>query len=90
MLMKVIQINATCGSGSTGKICCSISEILSEKGIENYIFYTDGQSDYPLGKKYASYWYKKIQALKSRILGNNVPLFSGMKRMRKLKKKICL
>ena len=71
MLMKVIQINATCGSGSTGKICCSISEILSEKGIENYIFYTDGQSDYPLGKKYASYWYKKIQALKSRILGNN-------------------
>lgn len=26
----------------------------------------------------------------SRIMGNNVPLFSGMKRMRKLKKKICL
>ena len=35
--MKVVQINATCGAGSTGKICVEISKLLSEKGIENYI-----------------------------------------------------
>ena len=71
IFMKVIQLNTTCGSGSTGKICRAISEILSKDGIENYIFYTQGNSDYPLGRKYASYGYKKLQALKSRVLGNN-------------------
>ena len=68
--MKVIQLNTTCGSGSTGKICRAISEIISRDGIENYIFYTQGNSDYHLGRKYASRGYKKIQALKSRIFGN--------------------
>ncbi len=68
--MKIVQLNSTCGRGSTGKICRSISEELTDKGIENYVFYTLGNSDYPLGKKYSSKVYVKIQALKSRILGN--------------------
>ncbi len=68
--MKVIQLNTTCGSGSTGKICQAISEIISKEGIENYIFYTQGNSNYHLGRKYASYGYKKLQALKSRVFGN--------------------
>lgn len=68
--MKIVQLNTTCGSGSTGKICKDISQLLSEQGIENYIFYTHGYSDYPLGIKYTNTAYKKWQALKSRVLGN--------------------
>lgn len=68
--MKVVQINTTCGTGSTGKICVAVSKLLTQKGIENYILYTQGHSDYPLGIKFAGDKYKKIQALKSRIFGN--------------------
>ncbi|MBR5552531.1 MAG: glycosyltransferase [Clostridia bacterium] len=68
--MKIVQINSVCGSGSTGKICVAISEMLTKRGIENYIFYASGNSDYPLGKQYMSSLEIKIQALKSRLLGN--------------------
>lgn len=70
--MVIVQINLTCSWGSTGKICDSVSQLLSEKGIENYIFYTYG--DNPKQKlhyiKYGNFVYRKFQALKSRILGN--------------------
>lgn len=69
--MKVVQINSTCGQGSTGKICVAISKILSENGIDNYVLYSEGKSDYSLAKKYTSGLYIKIQALFSRIFGNN-------------------
>lgn len=68
--MIIAQINATCGVGSTGKICVSVSELLSKKGIENYIFYSAGSSDYPLGIKYANEKAVKFQTLLSRIFGN--------------------
>lgn len=68
--MKVIQINATCGMGSTGKICVAVSKLLSERDVDNRILYTMGDSEYPLSIKYSGYSYKKIQALKSRVLGN--------------------
>lgn len=68
--MKIVQINATCGVGSTGKICVAVSEQLSKKGIENYIFYSAGSSDYPLGIKYANETIVKFQTLVSRIFGN--------------------
>ena len=68
--MEIVQINATCGIGSTGKICVSISELLNRKGIENYIFYASGNSDYPLGKRYMSQQEVKWNAGKSRIFGN--------------------
>ena len=38
--MKVVQINTTCGSGSTGKICVAVSELLTKQGVENYILYS--------------------------------------------------
>ena len=69
--MKVVQINAVCGKGSTGKICVDTSKLLTEKGIENYILYSLGKSDYPLGIKFTNEKYLKIQALKSRVFGNN-------------------
>ena len=68
--MKIVQINATCGVGSTGKICVGISQILSENNIENYILYSSrGNADW-VGIRCANDMYVKIQALKSRIIGN--------------------
>lgn len=68
--MKVVQINTTCGLGSTGKICLAVSKILSERNIENYILYSSGESTYPMGIKYSSAGYVKLQTLRSRLLGN--------------------
>ena len=68
--MKLVQINTTCGAGSTGKICVAVSELLNAAGVENYILYTSGHSDYIHGKKYMTAPEVKIQALKSRIFGN--------------------
>lgn len=68
--MKVVQINSVCGAGSTGKICVAISELLTAKGIENYIFYTSGESRYPLGERYMSSVEVKFQALKAKAFGN--------------------
>lgn len=68
--MKLVQVNAFCGNGSTGRICVEVSRLLSAVQIENYIFYSSGQSDYPLGRKYMSAVETKVQALKSRIYGN--------------------
>lgn len=67
--MKIVQINATCGSGSTGKICLAISHLLSQKGIENYILYSLGTSDYPLGIKFSNNWIRIVQTLFEKILG---------------------
>ena len=68
--MKLVQINVTCGSGSTGKICVAVSDLLTSRGIENHILYAFGQSDHPLGRRYMTPLEVKFQALKSRIFGN--------------------
>lgn len=67
--MKVVQINATCGTGSTGKICVEISKVLSHHNVENYILFSNGNSNYPLGIKYIDDNYIKLQALVSRLNG---------------------
>ena len=68
--MKVVQINETCGVGSTGKICEAISKLLNEENIENYIIYPVKGDGYPFSISVANRNYIKIQALKSRIFGN--------------------
>ena len=67
--MKVVQINATCGIGSTGKICVGISQLLTAADIENYIL-CSRNNGYPLGIPCASDRYIKFQALKSKLTGN--------------------
>ena len=67
--MKVVQINATCGIGSTGKICVGISQLLTTADIENYIL-CSRNNGYPLGIPSASNRYIKLQALKSKLSGN--------------------
>lgn len=69
-IMKVVQINAVSGLGSTGKICLSISEVLDRQGIENYILFSAGKSSQPNVISCCSRLYTKMQALKSRLLGN--------------------
>lgn len=68
--MKVALINSVCGIGSTGKICVGISKILFQKNVDNRIYYTSGVSRYPLSVKYSHDWYIKLQAVKSKIIGN--------------------
>ena len=68
--MKIVQINATCGTGSIGKICRAVSELLTVKGIENYILYTQGVSDYNLGINCGNPKDSKRYAIESRLLGN--------------------
>lgn len=68
--MKIVQINTTCGIGSTGKICVGISEVLNERGIENYILYSSKSNGYKLGIRCSNDKYIKLEALKSRIFGN--------------------
>ena len=68
--MKIVQINTTCGIGSTGKICVGVSEILSNANVENYIFYSNESNGYDLGIGFSDKKYIKLQALKSRVFGN--------------------
>ena len=68
--MKVVQINAVCGTGSTGKICMAVSELLTGKGIENYVLCSSGAKGFSNGIPCSSKLYTMIQALKSKILGN--------------------
>lgn len=70
--MVVVQINFSCLWGSTGKICDAVSKLLTEKNIDNYIFYIYGNN--PENKKnyikYGNFVYTKFQALKSKVFGN--------------------
>lgn len=68
--MKVVQINSVCGSGSTGKICVSISESLTANGIENYVLYAADGCRYPLSESYMSVSEVRMQALKAKAFGN--------------------
>lgn len=68
--MKIVQINALCKTGSTGKICADISKFLVQNNIENYIFYSLANGGDENSIKFTSKNYIKLQALKSRIFGN--------------------
>lgn len=68
--MKVVQINATCSSGSTGKIALSVSRLLSEEGIENYILYSQGAPGGDNTVRFMQNKEGKVQALFSRVFGN--------------------
>ena len=68
--MRVAQINVTCGKGSTGKICESISRCLDEQGIENKVFFASGDCGFENGIAYSNTFLTKINALLSRVFGN--------------------
>lgn len=68
--MKIVQINATCGVGSTGKICKGISQMLSLNSSNNHIIYSCFSDGYELGIKCSSKGYLKFQAFKAKLFGN--------------------
>ncbi len=68
--MKVLQINATYGSGSTGKICYSVAKLMDKENIENLTLYSQGELKSENSVKIKNKTYYKIQALKSRVFGN--------------------
>jgi len=68
--MRVVQINSTCGIGSTGKIAVSISDLLSLNNIDNEILYSVSGNDCCRGISCGNSKDIKLQALKSRLLGN--------------------
>ena len=68
--MKVVQINVLYKSLSTGKICYSISKLLTEEGIDNLTLYSQGKVDDKNAIKIGNTPYYNLQALKSRIFGN--------------------
>ena len=68
--MKILQVNVTCGHGSTGVIAVEIAELLKSNGHEAYIAYGQGNSDYPNSYKIGSNLENKIHGLlNTRILG---------------------
>ena len=76
--MKVVQINAVSGIGSTGVIAKSISLMLNKRGVENYIFYADGKDSYKNSVKISSKADMKAHSLLSRITGKQA-YFSALK-----------
>lgn len=67
--MKVVQINAVCGIGSTGIIAKEISLILNKHNIENYIFYASGASDYKRSERISNDMDMKVHAFLSHLTG---------------------
>ncbi len=71
--MKVVQINATCGVGSTGKICVSIAQLLDQNNIENCVLYSikhGVENEKKYGKSYSNLFYTKLYAFGAYIFGN--------------------
>lgn len=85
--MKVLQINAVCGKGSTGRICCELSDWLIANGHESKILFGNGMSDYPYAKKIAGKTGVKIHGLLSRIIGKQAAFspFSTAKAIKEIK-----
>lgn len=68
--MKVVQINAVCGYGSTGIIVEEIGKMLTANNVENYILHTGKNSTQENSISYAGNFAIKVNALLSKILGN--------------------
>lgn len=70
--MKVAQVNAYCGHGSTGKICQAISEEMVSRNIENKIYFSQGYTDYKYAVNYGiGKTYTYTQSFLSKLFGNN-------------------
>ena len=87
--MKVVQINSECGKGSTGKIVTAISDLLFEKGIENYIFYSGNhKSTYHRGIMIQKKAGIRIHQILSRVFGDQGfhSYFSTLRLIKMIKK----
>lgn len=70
--MKILQINATCGIGSTGIIVRKIQSCCEANGIDSYVAYSIADrpnSEIPKGYRIGNWITAKWAALVSRIIG---------------------
>lgn len=67
--MKIIQINATYGIGSTGTIVRDIQKSCHDSGLECYVAYSLADESVPNGYKIGNWYSNKLHALLSRISG---------------------
>lgn len=68
--MKILQINSVYQEGSTGRICDGINKLVNaEDDMQGEVIYFWGKAKKE-GVKLSFLGYEKIQALKSRVLGN--------------------
>ena len=86
--MKVLQINAVCGKGSTGRICRELSDWLISDGNESKILFGNGESDYPYAKKITNKSAIKTHGLLARITGRQAAFspFATAKAIREIKR----
>ena len=68
--MRVVQINATCAKGSTGKICSGISSLLHQNGIEDMIICGVEEAGCERTAACSNALSVKLDALKARVFGN--------------------
>ena len=69
--MKILQINAVCDRGSTGRICRELNDVLVALGHEGIVLYGNGHSDYELAYKVSGNIGVKMHGFLSRLLGRN-------------------
>lgn len=69
--MKVVQINAVCGTGSTGHICRELNDALLGLGNEGLVLYGNGKSEYAFARKITGRLGVKAHGLLSRAFGKN-------------------
>jgi glycosyltransferase involved in cell wall biosynthesis len=87
--MVIVQINSECGRGSTGKIVCSISKVLTENQIDNYIFYSGNhKSSFPNSIQINGKLSIRIHQVLSRIFGDQGfhSYFSTKRMIKKIEK----
>lgn len=69
--MKVVQINAVCDTGSTGRICRELNDSLIQQAHQGIVLYGNGGSQYAFAQKVTGKYGVKAHALLSRVLGKN-------------------
>ena len=87
--MKVLQINATYGLGSTGTIVRDLKECCEANGIECYVAYAKTSEKVERGYKIGNWFFNKLHALLARIAGKQayfsvVPTLMFIRFMNKL------
>lgn len=68
--MKIVQLNAVCGVGSTGQIAFQISQLSVSNSIDNYVLYTSGVCNNDHCIKYSTRLQTKFNALLAKVFGN--------------------
>ena len=67
--MKIAQINAVCGTASTGRTAVELALGLEAKGHSSHVFYSYDKNTYPHATRIGNTLDRKVHALLSRLTG---------------------